>query len=196
MRHRQAVAVARPRQVPVAGFARTVRLCGDRGAAPIAGCSGVVGRFPTRAVAARDHDRVRLACTPPSPVAYASSSLRPSRPSVGPCANGRGLEPPQVNQVGTGHRGNARRKSGTGPAVKTSNPRLPPRDADRAVGGIRAWAENPGRRASYLVTLLPSRAFTCTGPNSLLGLGHGFGHRADSPPAAGIVSREIPARSC
>jgi hypothetical protein len=29
----------------------------------------------------------------------------------------------------------------TGPAVKTSNPRLPPRGAGRAVGGIRTWAQ-------------------------------------------------------
>ena len=36
----------------------------------------------------------------------------------------------------------------TGPAVKTSSPRLPPRDALCAVGGIRVWGENPGRRAS------------------------------------------------
>ena len=41
------------------------------------------------------------------------------------------------------------------PAVKTSNPCLPPRDAQGAVGGIRAWGENPGRRASSPVTVLP-----------------------------------------
>src|SRR5205807_3196724 len=30
-----------------------------------------------------------------------------------------------------------------GPAVKTSRPRLPPRDAACVVGGCRAWGENP-----------------------------------------------------
>jgi hypothetical protein len=48
---------------------------------------------------------------------------------------------------------------GTGPAVKTSNPCLPPRDAGCAVGGMRTWAEHPGRRASSLPTLLLSRPF-------------------------------------
>ena len=35
-----------------------------------------------------------------------------------------------------------------GPAVKTSNPSLAPRGAERAVGGIRAWGENPAAGAS------------------------------------------------
>jgi hypothetical protein len=43
----------------------------------------------------------------------------------------------------------------TGPAVKTSNPRLPPRDADRAVGGIRTWAERSGRRARTTTDTTP-----------------------------------------
>jgi hypothetical protein len=38
---------------------------------------------------------------------------------------------------------------GTGPAVKTSSPRLPPRSAGSAVGGIRAWTEHSGRTASH-----------------------------------------------
>ena len=46
-------------------------------------------------------------------------------------------------------------KYDTGPAVKTSNPRLPPRGANRAVGGIRARAENPGRRASSVFDSTP-----------------------------------------
>jgi hypothetical protein len=40
------------------------------------------------------------------------------------------------------------RRPPASPAVKTSSPCLPPRDADRAVGGIRAGIENSGRRAS------------------------------------------------
>jgi hypothetical protein len=47
----------------------------------------------------------------------------------------------------------------TDPAVKTGNPRLPPRGAGNcAVGGNRAWAGNSGRRASHLPTLLRSQA--------------------------------------
>ena len=53
-------------------------------------------------------------------------------------------------------------KYGTGPAVKTSNPRLSPRGAS-AVGGSRARAESPGRRASSSATVLLLRAFMCTG---------------------------------
>ena len=44
------------------------------------------------------------------------------------------------------------------PAVKTSNPCLPPRDAQGAVGGIRAWGENLGRRAGSPATVLPFTA--------------------------------------
>jgi hypothetical protein len=46
------------------------------------------------------------------------------------------------------------------PQSKTSSPRLAPRDARCVVGGIRAWGENPGRRASSSATVLPFRAFT------------------------------------
>lgn len=37
-----------------------------------------------------------------------------------------------------------------GPAVKTSNPGLAPRGAERAVGGIRAWGENPAAGPAHL----------------------------------------------
>jgi hypothetical protein len=50
-------------------------------------------------------------------------------------------------------------EAGTGPAVKTSSPRLPPRDAKHAVGGNRAWGENRGRRASSPPTVLRFEAF-------------------------------------
>lgn len=53
------------------------------------------------------------------------------------------------------------------PAVKTSNPCLPPRDAQGAVGGIRAWGENPGRRASSPVTVLPFTAIAHPDAKSL-----------------------------
>jgi hypothetical protein len=74
-------------------------------------------------------------------------------------AEGRGLEPRAVNQIGTrppGRWGNARRHQ-----PRSQNQQAPPstpRGANRAVGGIRAWAENPGRRASSYSTLLRLRA--------------------------------------
>jgi hypothetical protein len=51
--------------------------------------------------------------------------------------------------------------SGTSPAVKTSNPYLTPRGARSAVGGIPAWVENPGCRASHFPTLLPFAGVVC-----------------------------------
>jgi hypothetical protein len=47
------------------------------------------------------------------------------------------------------------------PAVKTRSRGLSPRGAGRAVGGIRARAENSGRRASSCSTVLLSRASVC-----------------------------------
>jgi hypothetical protein len=52
----------------------------------------------------------------------------------------------------------------------------------RAVGGIRAWGENPGRRASSLTTVLPLGAFACADLKSLLGLSVGLGGRRRQPP--------------
>ena len=68
----------------------------------------------------------------------------------------RARTPRALNRIGTGHQGRwvTPAEQDTGPAVKTSNPRLSPRDAQRAVGGIRAWGENPGRRASSPTTVL------------------------------------------
>ena len=48
-----------------------------------------------------------------------------------------------------------RRPPPASPAVKTSSPCLPPRGADRAVGGIRAGIENSGRRASATIDTTP-----------------------------------------
>lgn len=88
----------------------------------------------------------------------------PSQPSDGPPAR-RGRIPARLARLGRCHRagGVTPVVKAAGPAVKTSSPRLPPRNAQRAVGGIRAWGENPGRRASSLTTVLPfgcSRART------------------------------------
>jgi hypothetical protein len=90
-------------------------------------------------------------------------------PSVGTARKEEGENPDAFNHIGTrppGRWDNARRSRSTGPAVKTSNPRLPPRDAEHAVGGIRAWDENPGRRASSPTTVLRSRALARADPKS------------------------------
>jgi hypothetical protein len=60
-------------------------------------------------------------------------------------AQGRGCEPRRVqsdSHEATGLWGDAIDRLAS-PAVKTSNPGLPPRDALCAVGGIRAWGEIP-----------------------------------------------------
>ena len=97
--------------------------------------------------------------------------LRPSVPLLGPRGKAEGENPRAVNRIGTwppGRWGNAREVRHR-PAVKTSNPRLSPRGAGRAVGGIRAWAENSGRRASSCSTLLLSRAFVCADVKAVVG---------------------------
>jgi hypothetical protein len=88
--------------------------------------------------------------------------LRRSVPLSGPRAN-RGREPRAVDQPGRSHRvgGVTPVEVRHGPAVKTRSRGLSPRGAGRAVGGIRAWAENSGRRASSCSTVLLSRAFVC-----------------------------------
>jgi hypothetical protein len=79
------------------------------------------------------------------------SPLKPVRPSRESRAEYEGLDLPSGHSVVTETPIHAKAR-GTGgptsPAVKTSSPCLPPRGADRAVGGIRAGIENSGRRAS------------------------------------------------
>jgi hypothetical protein len=129
--------------------------------------------------------------------------FKPSRPSVGSARKEEGQNPSAVNQVGTrppGRWGNARRSTAPAPQSKTSNPRLSPRGAGRAIAGNRAWAENPGRRASSRSTVLPSRAFVCADLKSLLGLVRGRGHRLTrrqrpgpsptEPARRGIIERD------
>ncbi len=88
------------------------------------------------------------------------SPLKPVRPSRESRTESEGLEPPSGHSVVTEpplQRDSAGTGGPTSPAVKTSTPCLPPRGADRAVGGIRAWAENSGHRTSHLPTVLRSR---------------------------------------
>ena len=82
-------------------------------------------------------------------------------------ARKRARTPARLARLGRVHRvgGITPVKHGAGPAVKTGNPSLSPRGARSAVGGIRAWAWNPGSRASSSSTVLLVRAFMCPRPN-------------------------------
>ena len=76
----------------------------------------------------------------------------PSRPSVGSARKEEGENPRVQRDRGRRHRagGVTPVEQYTGPAVKTSNPGLAPRGAERAVGGIRAWGENPAAGPAHL----------------------------------------------
>ena len=76
------------------------------------------------------------------------SPLKPDRPSRESRTESEGLDPPSGHAVVTEPPLQRNCGGPTSPAVKTSSPFLPPRGADRAVGGIRAEVENSGRRAS------------------------------------------------
>ena len=98
-------------------------------------------------------------------------SSRLPNPLFGATRKERERNPARLARLGRGHRagGVTPVEQATGPAVKTSSPCLPPRDAERAVGGIRAWGENPGRRASSLTTVLPFGCFRTRTSKSLRG---------------------------
>jgi hypothetical protein len=141
------------------------------GGHPLAGCSGVVGhRLPARAAAIRDRESTRHAYALPDCVPSASWSSSLPVPLFGP--RGRKRIPRAVTRLRRVHRagGATPLEVRTSPAVKTSSRRLSPRGARSAVGGIRAWAENPGRRASSCKTLLRLQALCEPEPKSLLGL--------------------------
>ena len=160
------------------------------GCRALAECSGVVGhRSRTRPAATRDHDPTRRADGPPEPVLCASSSWKPSRPSVGSARKEEGTNPARLARLGRVHRvgGITPVKHGAGPAVKTGNPSLSPRGARSAVGGIRACAGNPGSRASSSSTVLLARAFMCPRPNC----SHASPPSADSARATGPSLSEL-----
>jgi hypothetical protein len=126
------------------------------------------------------------------------SSCLPN-PRLGPPARERERTPARLARLGRGHRagGVTPVEQATGPAVKTSSPRLPPRDAERAVGGIRAWGENPGRRASSLTTVLRFGC-SCVPEPQKVSRGPSPQPSADSlpaPPAATDHTRTGPLRA-
>ena len=135
---------------------------------PPAARSAVVGHGSrTRPAANSDHEPARRADGPPDGFLCASISLE-AFPTLSwdPRARKRARTPGTINHIRTRPPGrwDDAMKHDAGPAVKTGNPCLSPRGAGRAVGGIRAWAGNPGRRASSYSTVLPTRAFICPRP--------------------------------
>jgi hypothetical protein len=84
--------------------------------------------------------------------------FKPSRPSVGSTRKKEGQNPRAVNQIGTrppGRWDNARRSTAPAPQSKPVTPASRLVAQVRAVGGIRARAENPGRRASSICDSTP-----------------------------------------
>jgi hypothetical protein len=128
-------------------------------------------RSPRKPAATRDREPTRRADAQPNPVRSASSSSRLPIPLSGPRARKRARTPARCTRSGRGHRaGGVTPAEQSCPAVKTSRPCLPPRGAEHAVGGIRTWGENPGRRASPPMTVLPFGAFACADRKVVLGL--------------------------
>jgi hypothetical protein len=120
-------------------------------------------------------------------------------------AQGRGQEPPRDWpdwDPSTGPVGSRAREAWRQPRSKTDNPCLSPRGADSAVGGIRAWARNPGRRASSCSTLLLARAFMCPRPQtsssaaSPTAADAAQSQTADMSLCIGLTRRAAPSRGC
>jgi hypothetical protein len=158
------------RQPPASGTSASGTRSADRSDRPglawsgyraPSGRSSVAGhRSPRKPAATRDREPTRRADARLDPVASASSSPRLPIPLLEPRAKEEGEKPRAFNRIGTRPPGRwvTPAEQDAGPAVKTSDPRLSPRDAQCAVGGIRAWGENPGRRASSPTTVLPFAA--------------------------------------
>jgi hypothetical protein len=72
----------------------------------------------------------------------------------------------QVGNTGTQPRMSGALFGGDSPAARTSSPRLSPRGARSAVGGIRTWVGKSGRRASVYDST-PIAALWAPGPNIL-----------------------------
>ena len=137
---------------------RQVGVAGDRSdqsdlawSAPraLTALSRVAGlRSPSEPAATRDHAPIRRAAR--------SCSVRvivftPSHPSVESARKEEGESPRVHLDHGTAPAGGVTpAEQYAGPAVKTSNPSVAPRGAERAVGGIRAWGENPAAGPAHL----------------------------------------------
>ena len=162
-RHRQAVLVVRSGRIRVAGIARNDRVCRGPPAIRAPGVKTASG-IDRRRDPPRPAITSRLAAPTRRPIMFRPRhDLQAFPSSVGSARKEEGQNPSAVNQIGTrppGRWGNARRSTAPAPQSKPVTPasRLV---TGRAVGGNRARAENPGRRASSPSNVLPSRAFVC-----------------------------------
>ncbi len=89
--------------------------------------------------------------------------FKPSRPLSGPRVRKRARTPARSIRLARGHRAGGVTPVGARHRPPQSKPVTPASRlvTGRAVGGNRARAENPGRRASSRSNVLPSRAFVC-----------------------------------
>ena len=184
MPHRQILLVVRLRQVRVAGVPRIVRVYFGPGAVRSPGVQASSGidrrRDPPRPAIAS-----QLASPTRRPIVFCAHHDLQAFPSL--CwvrAEGRGLEPRAVTQIGTRPPGrwcNARRSTAPAPQSKTSKPAPHASWRRCAVGGIQARAENPGRRASSSSTVLRSRRLCEPDLKSFLGLGRPLSTLGSAP---------------
>ena len=168
--------VVRSRQVGVAGVARTVWVCFVPGASRSPGVQASSG-FNRR----RQSQRPAIVCQLATPtrcrIVFSPLHGHQTFPSLSGSREKSTRTRERSDTLGRGHRagGVTPVEVRTGPAVKTSNPRLSPRGARSAVGGIRARAENPAAGPAV------HRLYSYRGrlhepdPNNLLGLVHGRG---------------------
>ena len=167
-----------PRQVHVAGVARSERLCSGQRAIRSPGVETSLGidrpRDPPRST-------IAIELVSPARCQVLSAQSHVFRPSQSLCrvrAQGRGLEPREVNQIGTRppcRRGNAGRSNAPAPQSKPVTPasRLEAQVAPSvAFGlGLRILAAGPAR----VSTLLRLQALCEPELKSLLGSSAGAG---------------------
>jgi len=168
------------------------------GSRPLAARSGVVGhRSPPRPAATRDHDWIHLASAPPSPVASGPWSSSLPVPLLGPRRRERARTPERSIRSGRGHRTGGVTPVETGHRPCSQKPvthasRLVAQIAPSVAFGLRA--ENPGRRASSRLTVLPLRPLCARTSRSLLGLVRRRGHRLIRRQRPGPSSTELARR--
>jgi hypothetical protein len=147
--------VIRSRQVRVARVARTDRAYFGPGTAHRPRVQASLG-VDRRGNPPRSAITNQLAAPKRRPIVFYPHHRPHAFPSLcGACAQGRGREPARSTRSGRGHRagGVTPKEQRAGPAVKTSNPRLSPRDAHAssvAFGlGVRIPAAGPAHLRLY-----------------------------------------------
>ena len=206
-RHRQAVLVVRSGRIRVAGIARNDRVCRGPPTIRAPGVKTASG-IDRRRDPPRPAITSRLAAPTRRPIMFRPRhDLQAFPSSVGSARKEEGQNPSAVNQIGTrppGRWGNARRCTAPPAAVKTSNPRLSPRDRSR-----RRWQPGSGRESwpqgQLTFECTPIAGVCVRGPNLKLcsdsSAGAGIGRlvatgRAHLPPSlpAGESSSETATR--